>query len=410
MTQCQASAIKIGGIIEQSEGEDTAAVSLLEKYCDDLFEISQNHGDEFKLRKKVNRLSADINSVSNEIEKLPARKVALFLPYKASMWDSLESVWMAAKDDPDCEAVVIPIPYYDRNPDKSFGEMHYEGNEFPDYVPITDWQTIDIEKTHPELIFIHNPYDDGNYVTSVHPKFYAKNLHKFTDCLVYIPYFVTNGDIPEHLCFTSGTVYADKVIVKDEREKQIYIKVFREYAQANNCADVLGDYENKFLPLGNPKLDRVMSIKREEVDMPDSWKKLIFREDGSRRKVIFFNNSIGTFLNNKEKYLDKIEDTFKVFKGRDDVVLLWRPHPLLPATIQSMAPEMQDRYSSLADRYRSEGWGIYDDTPDMDKSIAITDAYYGDSSSSVIAIYKATGKPVMAWNLDVRNAEGEETW
>ena len=41
---------------------------------------------------------------------------AIFLPYKASMWDSLESVWKAADADPECDAYVIPIPYYDKNP------------------------------------------------------------------------------------------------------------------------------------------------------------------------------------------------------------------------------------------------------------------------------------------------------
>ena len=404
LTQCQEGAMKVGSTIEQSEGEDSTAVHLLENYCEEVFEVSCNPGDEFKLRKKIGKLSARITQAMEEIEQLPTQKVALFFPYKASMWDSLESVWMAAREDPDCETMVIPIPYYDKNPDGSFGEMHYEGSEFPDYVPVADWRTIDIEKTHPELIFIHNPYDEFNYVTSVHPDFYASKLHGYTDCLVYIPYFVVNGDIPEHMCFTSGSFFADKVIVKDEKEKQIYLKVFRDYARENNCAEAMGDYENKFLPLGNPKFDRAMNMKRDDAEIPEEWKKLIYTEDGNRKKVIFFNNSIGTFLNDKEKYLDKIEDTFKVFRERDDVVLLWRPHPLLPATIKSMAPEMQDRYRMIVDGYKKEGWGIYDDTPDMDRSIAISDAYYGDDSSSVIALYKATGKPVMAWDLNVRNA------
>ena len=63
---------------------------------------------------------------------------AVFLPYKASMWDSLESVWKAADEDPDCDAYVIPIPYFDRNPDGSFGPMHDERLDYPDNVPVTD--------------------------------------------------------------------------------------------------------------------------------------------------------------------------------------------------------------------------------------------------------------------------------
>ena len=85
------------------------------------------------------------------------------------MWDSLESVWLAAKEDPDCDAYVVPIPYFDRMSDGSFGKMHYEGNLFPDYVDITDWRQYDIEKRYPDIIYFHNPYDGCNFVTSVHP-------------------------------------------------------------------------------------------------------------------------------------------------------------------------------------------------------------------------------------------------
>ena len=45
------------------------------------------------------------------------RREVVFLPYKASMWDSLESVWKRYEDDPLVDAYVIPIPYYDKNPD-----------------------------------------------------------------------------------------------------------------------------------------------------------------------------------------------------------------------------------------------------------------------------------------------------
>lgn len=43
------------------------------------------------------------------------------------MWDSLESVWKKAAADERCEAYVVPIPYFDKNPDGSLGQMHYDG-------------------------------------------------------------------------------------------------------------------------------------------------------------------------------------------------------------------------------------------------------------------------------------------
>ena len=41
----------------------------------------------------------------------------VFLPYKVSMWDSMETVWKAADKDPDCDAYVVPIPYFDKDQD-----------------------------------------------------------------------------------------------------------------------------------------------------------------------------------------------------------------------------------------------------------------------------------------------------
>jgi hypothetical protein len=52
------------------------------------------------------------------------------------MWDTMESVWISAKDDPRCDTYVIPIPYYDLLPGRVPGAMHYEGDLYPEYVPI----------------------------------------------------------------------------------------------------------------------------------------------------------------------------------------------------------------------------------------------------------------------------------
>lgn len=107
---------------------------------------------------------------------------------KASMWDSLESVWKAADEDGFCDAYVVPISYYNKNPDGSFREMHYEGSQYPDNVPITSYEDYDFKTRKPDIVYIHNPYDNVYLVTSVHPFFFSENLKKYTDKLVYIPY------------------------------------------------------------------------------------------------------------------------------------------------------------------------------------------------------------------------------
>ena len=65
-----------------------------------------------------------------------------------------------------------------------------------------------------------------------------------------------------------------------------------------------------------------------------------------------------------------------------------------------MKPQMREAYEKLVCSYREEGWGIYDDTADMDRAVVMSDAYYGDNSS-VVQVYQETGKPVMIQNVNV---------
>ena len=82
------------------------------------------------------------------------------------------------------------------------------------------------------------------------------------------------------------------------------------------------------------------------------------------------------------------------------MALLWRPHPLIQSTIKSMKPQLWMEYEKLVRAYREEGWGIYDDSADMDRAVVLSDAYYGDQSS-VVQVYQETGKPVMIQNVEV---------
>ena len=106
-------------------------------------------------------------------------------------------------------------------------------------------------------------------------------------------------------------------------------------------------------------------------------------------------------LKENEQMLAKIKDVFQVFKeNREDVTLLWRPHPLLEATLSSMRTDLAEEYGRLKNGYLAESYGIYDDSPDLDRAIILSDAYYGDNSS-VVWLYQKTGKPIMIQNVSV---------
>ncbi|MBQ5850410.1 MAG: hypothetical protein IIW54_06315 [Lachnospiraceae bacterium] len=407
LADCQEAAITIGNTIEQLEGEGFVTVRYLEEYCDVLYHINQELSNSDKYRKFYKVLKKHALRIENSIKNdISVRLEIVFLPYKASMWDSLESVWKAADEDEACDAYVIPIPYFDKNPDGSFKQMHYEGNEYPDYVPITSWEKYDLAKRKPDAIFIHNPYDDCNLVTSVHPMFFSRELKKYTEQLVYIPYFVSTNDVSEHFCVLPGTIYADKVILQSEKIRDSYISYFGKWASESGYEKNIPDWKEKFLALGSPKFDKVAATERNDENLPDAWRKKIYREDGTRKKVILYNTSIGALLENHQM-LDKIKYTFEVMKANADVVLWWRPHPLYESTLESMRPDLLVEYRKIVEQYMQEDWGIFDDTSDLNRAIVETDAYYGDPSS-VVALYESTGKSVMIQSPLILESATEE--
>lgn len=412
LADCQDAAIQIGGLIEQLEGEGTEAVRCLEQYCEKLYQVNVQL-ETISPQEAYQCLEEALSRAENAVNDMPVRKEVVFLPYKASMWDSLESVYLAAREDENCDAYVVPIPYYDKLPDDSLGELHYEGNEYPADIEITYYEDYNLEERRPDAIYIHNPYDRCNIVTCVPERFFCSNLKKYTDCLVYIPYFILSEiepddqaaiDTMKHFCFLPGTIWADKVIVQSEKMRQIYIN---EYKKAAKEAGLTGEYidrkklDEKFLGLGSPKLDKVHGIRRENLEIPEEWRKIIEKPDGTWKKIIFYNTSIGALLQSEEKMLVKIKSVLHTFREqREEVALLWRPHPLIESTIKSMKPQLWKEYDKIVQNYREEGWGIYDDTADMDRAVVLSDAYYGDGSS-VVQVYQETGKPVMIQNVEV---------
>ena len=413
LANCQEGAIELGNLIEETEGENAKTIPLLEQYCEQIYCLHEKlaQGENVDADEEYEILKQLSTRIENSIKQdIPIRKEVVFLPYKASMWDSLESVWKAAEEDELCDAYVIPIPYFDKDPDDSFREMHYEGDQFPEYVPITYYEEYDFVNRRPDVIFIHNPYDNYNMATSVHPFFYSENLKQFTDMLVYIPYFVLQEISPDdkqkvkkmaHFCTVPGVVHADKVIVQSEDMRQIYINVLTKVSGEESRSI----WENKILGLGSPKIDKVLSTKKEDIELPDDWLKIIKKSDGSYKKIVLYNTSVNALLENDEKMLIKMKDVFRLYKAyKDKIALLWRPHPLVKATIYSMRPELWAAYEKIVEEYKAEGWGIYDDTADVDRAVILSNAYYGDRSS-VVQMYQKTGKPVMIQNVSILSEE-----
>lgn len=324
------------------------------------------------------KLSNEFDLLKKIVEKEKITVEVLFLPYKASMWDSLESIWLAAKEDENCEAYVMPIPYFEKNPDGSFGKMHYEGYDFPENVPVIDWKSYSLENRMPDIVYVHNPYDEYNFVTSIHPDYYSRNLKKYTNTLVYVPYFSNSGGVSDVQGNLPTYINFDYIVVQSEGHKNFY------------QSELIKD---KLLPLGSPKFDRVINMCKNPPEPPKEWKERI-----KGKKVYFYNTSIGALLKNPRVFLNKMKYVFETFENREDVVLLWRPHPLFESTLKSMRPQFFEYYLKLKRYFVKANIGILDTTSDITRTIALSDAYLGNTDSSVLSLFGISGKEIYLLN------------
>ncbi len=134
---------------------------------------------------------------------------------------------------------------------------------------------------------------------------------------------------------------------------------------------------------------------KDEETLPEAWKPIIYKSDGSRKKVILYNTTAAGLLGHGDEMLEKYKRAFEDFKAfKDDIALIWRPHPLIASTIPEINPELWTKYSDIVKEFRQAGWGIYDDTADIHRAIDLADAYYGDGSSAAVLMNEG-GKPAM---------------
>lgn len=315
------------------------------------------------------------------------RRVMVFLPYKAAMWDCLESIYRAAAADAETAAYVLPIPFAEKTPEGSVRGWHYEGDSLPRAVPVVSWQDVDLARLRPDAIFIHNPFDAVNTVTTVDACYYTPRLKEVTRELVYVPYFITGGNIYPELVAAPGYRTADHIICENESDREKFERLYPGGAPP----------AGKFLPLGSPKLDKVRTDTRADHPLPAAWERLL-----AGRRALLYNVTLVAVLHNSAHFLPKLRWVLAQLRRQADVVLWWRPHPLLLSTLQSMRPDLVEAYLSLVQSYRTAGWGIYDDTPDLHRAIAWTDGYYGDYGS-MVWLMQAAGRPTLIQNYGLHD-------
>ncbi len=403
LEKCQMLAIQVGNEVEKTQGEGFITVKMLEDYCELVYQLYEKiaAGQFANTRRERDMLSKSIqmiqNSYTNDIKR---RKEAVFFPYKASLWKYMEEAWREACEDPDYDVYVVPIPYYDKKPNGTLLDEHYDLEDYPDYIRAISYLSFDYKQKHPDKMFIQSPYDEANYTTSVHPFFYAKNLKSYTDQLIYIPYFLVDeidfedekSIINTRSYVTSpGVVHADKVIVQSEQMRKAYVEILTEFAGKGTKRI----WEKKIVASKSPIYDYMRDNTHNDCRCPDCWRSIIVRSDGSRKKIILYYTGVSSLLQYEGKMIGKLKATLEIFKrAKDDVALIWKPNPMIKENMVRLRPQLWKEYEELVGAFKEDGWGIYDESEDVEMVVSMGDGYYGDPGY-LMNLCQKKGMPVM---------------
>lgn len=310
----------------------------------------------------------------------------VFFPYKASMWDSLATVYEAATSDEDSVVRVVPIPYYQLTQDKAI--PIYEGESFPKNIPITHYSNYNLEEEQPDIIFVHNIYDQYNTITRVYEQYFTSNLKKYTDMLVYVPYHISSFIEPrkgeQRLAYDIPSVWnIDKIILVSDFMKKAAIRD--------------GIPEEKLLVFGSPKLDAMSNIMKENIPIPKGWK------DKLEGKIVYLLNTDCMFWTdpkfNSFSKLPLIIDIFNITRYIENSALIWRPHPLTNAAVMKYAPYFYNYYNSLLENIRKGenkflSGIILDESPDYLPALKAADVIIS-GDGSLLRSFLLTEKKVL---------------
>ena len=407
LSELQNNIVSFGTLTESIKGEDCNTVKLLEQYLEVIYKvakyvqkfdegISYEASAESKYAECDEEVKDTFASISDAIDsEIVNRRSVLFLPVKAKHFSSMRMAYEMETATPDTDVYVMPLPYYYKEYDGSFkDEMHIDTEEFiKANIPVTDYSRFDLSLLCPEKIYINSAYDEYNMAVSVDTRFYARNVKKYTEKLIYIPYFklmeFDRANYPcwynmQYYCTVPGVVMADKVYVQSGNARKAYIDKLNEW---------VGD--EKYTDIWEQKID----VYNESCEKHSEDE---LRDAGSKKTIVWFV-SAGSLAEFGDKYIEKAYRNLDVFAlSKDKLKVLLNSEPFLDEMIKNYSDELYKKWTGFIDEFNRSGIGeVVSQVEEKSVDVLLkATAYYGDPSY-ICKDFILMKKPVMLQNVEV---------
>ena len=276
--------------------------------------------------------------------------VIAFLPYKRSMWNSMESVYSECRAA-GAKVYCIPLPYYRMKGRKvidkpDYDIAYFDGAQDIFYLPLLDL----------DYLVIHYPYNGNNTVTNMYPEYYTENLRQYGK-VIYIPYTCSSG---RQFRVQPGIANIDYAFLPSESDAELFIKEWAEMGV---------DFTGRVFGYGSPKMDAIQKCP-----------------EGTATLVL---NSLAPFLRAPFDKLFQYKAVILEELGAGRQVI-FRPHPLLAQTIKSLRPDTELSYRDFISWLHEHNVEL-DDSEELESTLSRA-GYLISDWSSVLEMWISTGR------------------
>lgn len=409
-------AIDFGTLLEQVGYEKSEIVKCLEQYCEELYRLYQMYitADSEMRDETVPEQYVDTNSMNINFRELSdtmlimeqewsqnvrSKETVVFLVSRLREWENVRLLWNEKVNSPESTPYLVILPYYDKDYDGSPMEWYMEdaigfakstGVDDSRILKVNQISAEYLELLHPEQIYIQNPYDEWNPNISIPPLFYASNIRKYTDELIYVsPY--GEGELygkasreyrnMQYYVTMPGVMYADRILLNSENKKKWYVEKLSEFAGEET----------------KESWQRKIQVWNTEANSKPQYE---YETNGAaHKKKLLYGISLGTYVEDSEAARRKIRNNLHIFeeyKDNIEVTVYLFPEnvndtwTVIKEEIQGAFRNMQGKSGRM-----STDWLLAEEQQVKHSEY---DAYYGDPMPAVMKFCEQK-KPVMIQNM-----------
>lgn len=306
--------------------------------------------------------------------KVNPRCRVLFLAQEVSVWPSLQGVYETMSADPRFETRLVYVPFIHPNQkkaDTNFFRYQKMG------LPVQAHTDYSLTEDNPDIVFFAKPYDQ------IPKEFYISEVERIVEKTVYIPYGMeTNYNL-----------------VRYGFQDYLHYRVWRHvvYGEFVKSVGARWGYRNgeNIVVWGHPRMDYYRSGCHPEI--PSGW------GDKIRGKRVICWCPHHTILLGPERvstWMENHETVFEQIRQHPDLVLLWRPHPMLFGALVNNGYMRADEMETFIAEKAAEDNIILDQSEDYHAAFEVSDALITDGTTFSME-YLGTGKPLMLTISDI---------